>query len=754
MKPRLHQHTIAMAIMLLCIGLPPDLVEAGSVGHRAQEAQSAQEAPDAAGIGGLFISFVSDRMEEMAGHLSEAGRGLLAAPELARELLVQARDPQTLLRWGVMWAKVALVLIASLLAAWLTRRLLRRIYMALEDREKERTWFRGLLLAGRTLVGIIPIAVFAAAAYGVLPLADPAFETRLIALSLVNAAVAAGVILALARMIFTPGMPLPGLPFAGTETGHYLYIWIRRIVILWVYGYFILEAALLLGIPAALYAFLKKTLGLVATSLLVVLILQNKKQVAAWLQRLPEEREKRVETPAGPKKQPGLSVIVTFLNRLADGWHIIAVIFAAGLYITWAIEIEGGVRFLITGIAMTLLVVLLASLLVRLVYHGVERLFHIGDDVKVAYPGLEERANRYQPFVRSVLSGLVYVISAFAILEAWGLGTLGWLFSPVGGRFVAELLTMALIIGVSFLLWEIVNVLIDRSIAREIAAGEEYGTRKQTLLPLLKNVVRISLVVIASMLVLSQMGINIGPLLAGAGVIGLAVGFGAQTLVRDVITGAFLLLENAISVGDWVDAGGHSGTVERLNVRTVTLRDLAGTVHVIPFSHLTTVTNYNRDYGYALIDARVAFRERYADVVQALQDVATQLSNDEVWGKAITGDLEIFGMNNVGEFAAEIRVRIRTRPMQQFAVRRAFLERMKYVFDERGIEIPFPHQTVWFGVGKDGSAPPMHLAMASEKSAEDPGTDRPAPPRSRIQIATESDASREVVEEAEKDDKG
>lgn len=754
MKPRLHLHLIAFAAILLWIGLLPDLLEAGSVEHRAQETRSAQDAPDAVGIGGLFISFVSDRMEEIAGHLSEAGRGLLAAPELARELFVQARDPQTLLRWGVMWSKVVLVLVSGLLAAWLVRRLLRRIYKAMDDRETERTWFRGLLLTGRTFLGIIPIAGFAAAAYVVLPLTDPASETRLIALSLVNAAVVVGAILALARMICTPGVTLPGLPFAGTETGHYLYIWIRRIVILWVCGYFILEAVLLLGTPATLYAFLKKTLGLVATALLVVLILQNKKQVAAWLHRQPKEREKTTETPAGPKKQPGLSVIVSLLNRLADGWHIVAVTFVAGLYITWALEVEGGVRFLITGIVMTLVVILLATLLVRLVHHGVERLFHIGDDVKVAYPGLEERANRYQPFLRSVLLGLVYVISAFAILEAWGLGTLGWLFSPVGGRFVAELIAIALIIGVSFLLWEIVNVLIDRSIAREIAAGEEYGTRKQTLLPLLRNVVRISLVVIASMLVLSQMGINIGPLLAGAGVIGLAVGFGAQTLVRDVITGTFLLLENAISVGDWVDAGGHSGTVERLNVRTVTLRDLAGTVHVIPFSHLTTVTNYNRDYGYALIDARVAFRERYIDVVQALQDVAAELRSDEVWGKATTGDLEIFGMNNVGEFAAEIRVRIRTRPMQQFAVRRAFLERMKYVFDERGIEIPFPHQTVWFGVEKDGTAPPMHLAMMSEKAAGEPGTDKPAPPRSRIQIATESDASREVVEEAEKDDRG
>ncbi|MBS0014296.1 MAG: mechanosensitive ion channel family protein, partial [Desulfobacterales bacterium] len=245
-----------------------------------------------------------------------------------------------------------------------------------------------------------------------------------------------------------------------------------------------------------------------------------------------------------------------------------------------------------------------------------------------------------------------------------------------------------------------------------------------------------------------RLGINIGPLLAGAGVIGLAVGFGAQTLVQDMITGAFILLEDALTVGDWVEAGGHSGTVEHLTVRTVTLRDLAGTVHLIPFSQVTTVTNYNRDYAYALIDAGVAYRERYGDVVQALQDTAAELRADAVWGRQITGELEVFGMNNIGDSAVEIRVRLKTRPMQQFSVKRAFLERMKHIFDERGIEIPFPHTTVWFGADKDGSAPPMRLAMEAQK----PGLSAPAvesEPEAdpEIQVASEKQASEDVVEE-------
>ena len=752
MKTRLPRYLIVFAVLIAWFSFLPQPAQAENGEDSDARPVLSEMASDAGGIGGLFISFVSDRMEEIADQLSEAGRGLLEVPGLLQDLFVRAQDPETLIRWGEMGSKVVLTLAVGLLAAWIVRRFLRRPEQSLKDREEEHAWFRWLLHTGRTLIGIVPIGAFAVAAYGVLPLTDPVFETRLIALSLVNAGVFVGIVLVAARMICAPGISLPGLPIADPETGHYLYIWIRRVVILGVYGYFILEASLLMGMPYAVYAFLIKILGLIITVFLVALILQNKKDVAGWLKRGEREPEKKPEIPDEDKtKRPGLSAVGAFLNRLADGWHIIAVVFVIGFYGTWALEIEGGMRFLVTGIVMTLVVIVLAAILVRLVHHGVERLFHIRDDVKAAYPGLEERANRYQPFVRSVLSGVVYVISAFAILEAWGPGTLGWLFSPVGGLVVAELVTIVLIIGGAFLLWEVVNIFIERSLAREAAAGDAAGTRKLTLLPLLKNVVRISLVLIVSMLVLSQLGINIGPLLAGAGVIGLAIGFGAQALVRDVITGAFILMENAVSVGDWVEAGGHSGTVESLTIRTITLRDLAGTVHVIPFGDVTTVTNYNRDYGYALIDAGVAYRENYGDVVQALQDVAAELRRDEDWGHYITGDLEVFGMNNLGDSSVEIRVRIKTLPMRQFGVRRAFLERMKYTFDERGIEIPFPHRRVWFGVAKDGTAPPMRLAM-DDQEAREVGGDTPAPSRARIQVASESDASRDVVEEAEKGD--
>ena len=258
------------------------------------------------------------------------------------------------------------------------------------------------------------------------------------------------------------------------------------------------------------------------------------------------------------------------------------------------------------------------------------------------------------------------------------------------------------------------------------------------------------------MSVLSHIGINIAPLLAGAGVVGLAVGFGAQTLVRDVITGAFILMEDSVSVGDWIEAGGYTGTVEHLTIRTLTLRDLTGAVFVIPFGEVTTVKNSNRDFGFALVDAGVAYREDYGEVVQALQDVATELRQDDIFGPDIIGELELFGLNNLGDSAVEVRVRLKTRPMRQFAVRRAFLERMKRIFDERGIEIPFPHQTIWFGEDKKGAAPPMRLLKTSQPATEAPQSIASESGKvlqeTDIRYSSESEASKEVkgnVEERE-----
>lgn len=719
------------------------------------EAASVAREAEPKGLAGHLLHIASGTMQEVNAVLAEAARSMLKIPALAVDLAEQASDPDVLRTWGEMAGKVLLVLLAGLLAQMIVTRILSRARRSLSDQEAYNKGVRALLMVGNTFLELIPIAAFAVAAYGLLPLLDPRPVTQLVALTLINANVLVRLILAFTRLILLPGSPsLRFLPM-NDETVQYFYLWVRRVSRLGVYGYFILEAALLTGLSESLHMVLLKLLGFVITLMTIILIMQNRSDVAFWLRGNQEQPEPGPLDDSGPDALAGnqLKSLGALRRRLADFWHIAAIVIVVGLFAIWAFEVEGGLYFLARGLIMTVVVLVITSLLIRLSRRGLDYLFKISDELKKQHPELEARANRYLPLLKHGIRGVIYAIAVFSILQAWGAGTLSWLFSPQGWAVLSNLLVIVIIIAGAFLVWEVVSVKIENYLARERegAGGKKANTRVLTLLPLLNNVVRIALILVAGMSVLSHLGINIAPLLAGAGVVGLAVGFGAQTMVRDVITGAFILMEDSISVGDWVDVGGHAGTVEKLTIRTVTLRDLTGAVSVIPFGEVATVKNNNRDYGYALVDAGVAYRENYGEVVQALQDVATELREDETWGQDIIGDLEVFGLNNLADSAVEIRVRLKTLPSRQFSVRRAFLERMKRVFDERGIEIPFPHQTIWFGEDKQGAAPPMRLVRETRTPHKAIDAESEVVKQEpEIKYFSEAEASEQVVHDTEK----
>nr|WP_281354741.1 mechanosensitive ion channel domain-containing protein [Roseospira navarrensis] len=218
----------------------------------------------------------------------------------------------------------------------------------------------------------------------------------------------------------------------------------------------------------------------------------------------------------------------------------------------------------------------------------------------------------------------------------------------------------------------------------------------------------VGLIVVTSMLALSELGVNIGPLLAGAGVLGLAIGFGAQKLVQDIITGAFIQVENAMNEGDVVTVGGTTGVVEKLSIRSVGLRDVAGTYHLIPFSSVDAVSNFMKGFAFHVAEIGVAYRENVPEV-KALMQVAFERLLETDHGSVIIGELEMHGVTALGDSSVVVRARIRTQPGSQWAVGRAYNEIVKAVLDEHGVEIPFPHLTVYMGENKDGSAPPIRV---------------------------------------------
>jgi len=240
------------------------------------------------------------------------------------------------------------------------------------------------------------------------------------------------------------------------------------------------------------------------------------------------------------------------------------------------------------------------------------------------------------------------------------------------------------------------SLLINR-LAEPEGPSRETQQRVNTLMDLLRKIALALLWAIVALVVLAQLGLNITPILAGAGILGLAVGFGAQNLVRDVITGFFLILENQIRVGDVAIINGTSGVVERINFRIIRLRDLAGTVHVFPNGAITSLSNMTQDWSAYVFDIGVAYKEDTDRVVEVLHRVGAELREDEYFGPLIIDEMEIFGVQQFADSAVMIRGRLKTLPIRQWETGRQFLRRVKKAFDAEGIEIPFPHRSIYFG---------------------------------------------------------
>lgn len=244
----------------------------------------------------------------------------------------------------------------------------------------------------------------------------------------------------------------------------------------------------------------------------------------------------------------------------------------------------------------------------------------------------------------------------------------------------------------------------------------EYRKRLETLHAVSRITAKIALTILAGVLVLDQLGVAVGPLLTAAGIVGVAVGFGAQQLVQDVITGFFLLLDDQIRVGDVVEIAGKSGLVEHINLRLTILRDLSGNVHYIRNGQISTVTNMTKDYSYFLLDMGVAYREDTDQVAEVIRETAEELRNDEIFGPLILEPVEILGVDRFEDSAVIVRARLKTVPIEQWKVGRELNRRLKKRFDELGIEIPFPHLTIYPGQSRDGVAPAFAVKNGDQKA--------------------------------------
>jgi small conductance mechanosensitive channel len=294
------------------------------------------------------------------------------------------------------------------------------------------------------------------------------------------------------------------------------------------------------------------------------------------------------------------------------------------------------------------------------------------------------------------------------------------LMNPLGEwrALAVTALHIAIILGLSWLALRLSRKGLARLRARmqQDLDDAERVKRLNTLEQVFRYMISVVIILVTGMLVLSELGISIAPILAAAGVIGIAVGFGAQSLVKDYFNGLFLLLEDQVRQGDVVHVADKAGLVEQMTLRYIRLRDYEGSVHYVPNGSIGTVTNRSRGYAYAVIDVGVAYREDIDEVCEVMRQVAAELRADPEFADKIEEDLEIAGVDQWGDSAVVVRCRFKVKPLEQWGVRRAFLHRLKKAFDAAGIEIPYPHLTLYPGQDKGGKAPPLRLLQEGAAS--------------------------------------
>nr|WP_052384091.1 mechanosensitive ion channel domain-containing protein [Halomonas xinjiangensis] len=390
--------------------------------------------------------------------------------------------------------------------------------------------------------------------------------------------------------------------------------------------------------------------------------------------------------PYTRRKQPHTAdEVVRVIGRL---WHIPALLLIGASLLAIFISVGDAAG------ALTRAIITAALLVVTLVFTG---LLRRRSETVTHRRRLSQYRKRLERFGHALAHMLCWVVFAELSMQVWGGSLIGLGQQGVAGARIGQaLLAIGFTVLLAWLAWIFADTAIQRALtsSARVRGGRVNNARIQTITPLIRNVIFATIVVIAAIVGLANLGVNVTPLLAGAGVIGLAIGFGAQTLVQDLITGIFILIEDSLAIDDFVDLGGFMGTVEGLTLRTVRLRDLDGIVHIITFSQIKSIHNMSRQFGIALMRITIPHRMKIDDAIALVREVADELRQDPVMRHHIWSPLELQGIDRFDEGAAVLRIRMRTAPVMQWDVARAFNLRLKQRMEELGVDLALPRMSI------------------------------------------------------------
>lgn len=582
---------------------------------------------------------------------------------------------------------------------------------------------RGLL---RAFLDLMALGAFALPVVVLFVVVEPPNET---ARMFVAAFFAAILIVRLAslvsRIVFAPAAPALRMVPAKDEDARYLHRRVVQVAVVWAFGATICELMLRQGLAIEAYRLLSAAAGIVVIALFISMFWHFRTPVGNVIKG-PDFDHADLE--ANP---PGLRLRA----QVGDLWHVIA---TAYVLIAWVVQVFGAFtgndRLVSAAIASVVLVLLLPA-----ASYAVRRLLEAAFSGGRAAEGRRESEPIYVDAIMRSVNVLLVLFTIALLWTAWGGDPRASAAATVGETTAAAAFDVILILVIADMLWKITHTAIDRRLEREgidlgaqAAAvpggdgeGGGSGSRAGTLLPLARKTVATVLGMMVVFTILSAFGVDIGPLLAGAGVAGIAIGFGAQSLVRDIASGVFFLIDDAFRVGEYIDVGEAKGTVEHISLRSVRLRHHRGPLNTVPFGEIKTVQNLSRDWVLMKLEFRVPYDTDVERVRKIIKRIGAELLEDPVMGGSFLAPLKSQGVYAMEDSAMVIRVKFMARPGEQFVIRREAFRRIREAFEAEGI--PFAHRIVTVRGANGPDADPKEAETAAAAAAAEEKTALPQP---------------------------
>jgi small conductance mechanosensitive channel len=615
---------------------------------------------------GFMMIFVDVAREQIRVFLNNAA----AFPQVNQWFSQQLAEPN-----ATRWQQIGQLMLLSIGTAFLIGVLLDLLLYPVRTRILAR---HPATYAGRfgslTLwfsTALAPVVLFLAAALFILDYSEPSRPVRLIVLSIIYALTLHGIVRLLSRFILAPrASHLRLVPMSDTQAC-YVQRWVALLSFVIIYGYFLADVARIVRMPLAGVSFFKGILGLIIVGMTITIITEKRAYVSAAL---------RGNLSAARRDLTALQSLRLWFAR---SWHALAIAYLVIGYIVTTASADEGFGLMVRGTIGTLL----CLLLLQLTLHAIRK---FGQRHATESPQVTSRI--YVPVLKFLFRLGTWALAAAGILTAWSVDVGALTASAWGQRVLGSAFSIGTTVLAVVFCYELLQGFIESRLHQKDANGNvvEVNSRARTLLPMIRNAAMVILAVIVALVTLSELGVNIAPLLAGAGIIGVAVGFGSQTLIKDFLTGLFIILEDTIAVGDVVGIGDKGGAVEGMTLRTVRLRDVDGALHIVPFSEIATVTNRTKGFAFALMDMSVGYDSDIDQVVGIMKAVGAELQLEEKYGPSILEPIDVFGVERFADSAIVIRGRIKTKPGKQWEIKRAYYQRIKQRFDAEGIEIPYP----------------------------------------------------------------